>query len=93
MVENIPPELGAEDLELYFESDKYSGGGETSSFQFTKASRRAVIVFDDPASKFTFSNISSCLSNRTTMMDIVIASRNCNYAIINPIFLEENSYL
>ena len=62
VVEGIPPDLDADDLDLYFESNKDSGGGNTSAIQYSRASRRAIIIFDDPTSK---SIIIICLSTKS----------------------------
>ena len=45
IVENIPVELEQEELELYFQSNKYSGGGATQKIVFEAGSSKAIIVF------------------------------------------------
>ena len=51
VVQNIPPGLDEEDLELYFQSNKYSGGGEMAKFTFNTGSTEAIMVYKDHAGK------------------------------------------
>ena len=48
---NLPPDLASDDLELYFESEKYSGGGNIAEISIKKAQRKAIIEFEDPEGK------------------------------------------
>ena len=54
IVTNIPPNFPAEDLEAYFESEKFSGGGPVETSQLNPRERTAVIVFEDSACKPAF---------------------------------------
>ena len=54
IVTNIPPNFPAEDLELYFESEKFSGGGTVETSQVNPRERTAVVVFEDPSCKPAF---------------------------------------
>ena len=45
VVENIPEELDEEDIELFFESKKYSNGGALAGVKFFRAASRAIVQF------------------------------------------------
>ena len=52
VVRNLPPDLHTDDMEIYFESRKYSGGGKIANIVCERAEQMALIEFEE--SKGTF---------------------------------------
>ena len=52
VVGNLPPDLPTDDLELYFESKKHSGGGAIVNTACKRAERKALIEFEKAEGMF-----------------------------------------
>ena len=52
MVSNIPSGVEQEDLELYFENERRTGGGQVTDVDYDPKRGTAVIEFKDPESMF-----------------------------------------
>ena len=51
LVTNLPPNVTDQQIELFFENSKKSGGGEVQKVEYDKEARSAIVTFKDVEGK------------------------------------------
>lgn len=52
LVTNLPPNVTDQQIELFFENSKKSGGGEVQRVEYDKEARSAIVTFKDAEGLF-----------------------------------------